>query len=157
MCSVRQRYSKVENYFVHRRCRPVDVVEPIKSKPVEVGILVVRHGAQFASCCAQRIASFGRRCCPSLIRQKPARILQRIDGYVNPRPYAGVLDVRSTSTGSSNRTFDSDIYGHSTDQQLRDFQNRLCNTCLARLPACQLERIQSILNYAVRIIYGRRN
>ena len=30
-----------------------------------------------------------------------------------------------TSTNLSNSTFDSDIYGHPTDQQLRDFQNRL--------------------------------
>ena len=31
-----------------------------------------------------------------------------------------------------------------------------CNSLLAGLPACQMEHIQSILNYAVRIIYGRR-
>ena len=31
-----------------------------------------------------------------------------------------------------------------------------CNSLLAGLPACQMECIQSVLNYAVRIIYGRR-
>ena len=31
-----------------------------------------------------------------------------------------------------------------------------CNSLLAGLPACQKERIQSILNYAVSIIFGRR-
>ena len=32
-----------------------------------------------------------------------------------------------------------------------------CNSLLVALPACQMERIQSFLNYAVRIIYGRRH
>ena len=41
---------KVENYFVHRKCRSVNDVEPIKTKPLEVGILVVRDGSPFTSC-----------------------------------------------------------------------------------------------------------
>ena len=31
-----------------------------------------------------------------------------------------------------------------------------CSSLLAGIPACQMERIQSVLNYTVRIIYGRR-
>ena len=33
MCSVEERYTKVDNYFVHRRCRSVDGVDPIKTNP----------------------------------------------------------------------------------------------------------------------------
>ena len=31
-----------------------------------------------------------------------------------------------------------------------------CNSLLAPLPAYQVDRIQSVLNYAVRVVYGRR-
>ena len=32
-----------------------------------------------------------------------------------------------------------------------------CNSLLADLPACQLDRVQAILNSAARLVYGRRN
>ena len=67
MCSFGQRYLNVKNYFLHRRCRSVDGVELIKTKPVEVRILVVQHGSSFISCRAQRIAPVRRRCYTSLI------------------------------------------------------------------------------------------
>ena len=57
---IRQKYSTVKNYFVHRRCRSMDGDELIKTKPVEVGIHVVRHGVPFRSCWAQLTASVGR-------------------------------------------------------------------------------------------------
>ena len=103
----------------------MDGVELIKTKPVEVGILVVHHSSPFTSCRAQRIASVGRRCYYSLICKKPGRILQWIDEYVDPCQSAGELIVLSTSTGSRNSTFNSDIYGHPNKQQLQEFQHRL--------------------------------
>ena len=99
--------------------------------------------------------SVRRRCYPSFIPQKPGRILQRIDGYVDPHQYAGELDVLSISTGSSNSTFDSDIYDHSTDQQLRDFPNRLVQQSSCGTPS-RSDGAHSVYSELRRIIYGRR-
>ena len=109
MRSVGQKYLNVEFYFLHRRCRSEDGVEPIKTKPVEVRIVVVRHGSPFTACRAQHIKSVGLRCYSSLIRQIPGRILQRIDGSVNPDQSAGEVIILSISMDASKSTFDSDI------------------------------------------------
>ena len=125
MCSIGQRYLNIHNYLLHQRCRSVDSVEPIKTKSVEVGILVVRDGLPFTSFRAQCIASIGRRCYSSLICQKLDAFFNKsmdMSFHVN---WLVSSSFYLTLTVSSNSSFDSDIYGHPTDQQLHDFQNRL--------------------------------
>ena len=129
-----------------------DGVELIKTKPVAVKIVVVHHGLPFTSCQEQRIASDWRQCHSSLIRQKRERVLQWINGYVDSCQSAGELVVLSTLKGPSNSTFDSDIYNHSTDHQLCDFQNRLLQQSSCR-PLSLSDGAYSVysetLNYAV--------
>ena len=90
------------------------------------------------------------------MRQKSGRILQRIDGYVNQREYAGELVVLSTSTGSSNSTSIPTSMAIHLINSFVISRIDYCNSLFAGLSACQMERIQSILTYAVRIIYGRK-
>ena len=71
-----QRYLNIKIISCIGRCHSVDCVEPIKTKPVEVGILVVCHDLLYTSCWAQRISSDGWRYYSSLISQTNGRLLQ---------------------------------------------------------------------------------
>ena len=130
MCSVGQRYFMVENYFVHRRCPQWMASNRLKLNPSKSEFLwcATAHRLHLVEHSALHLSDGDVT--PASSMEKPGCILQRINGYVNPRQYAGKLVVLSTSTGSSNSTFDFDIYGNPTAQQLRDFQNRLSQVFL---------------------------
>ena len=147
MCSVERRYFNVEIYFVQRRYRSVDGVESIKTKPVEVGIL----GCAMAS----------------RLYLVEYNALHLSDGNVTPTSsvrnlgayFVNMLVSSSFYQLRRVRTIQRSIPTSMAIQLINSFVisgTDYCSSLLAGFPAYQMERIQSILNYAVRIIYGTR-
>lgn len=90
------------------------------------------------------------------IGQKSRRILRCQHGNANPHQASHYGIVLIASTHPRNQAIDTDATEIHLVNSFVVSRLDCCNSFLAGLRAYQLEKIRSVLNYAARLICGRR-
>ena len=128
----------------------------LKLNPANSEFLMVCYSSSSSSCWQQHVPLRGRWCDPSYYHAQSRCIfwchLHHGSTCWSTRSHR-VLSTASSTSHSSLLTMTTAI------QLMNSFvvtSVDYCNSLLTGLPVHQLDRIQSVLNYAVHLVYGRR-
>ena len=130
-------------------------VQSFKDQPSEVRVPVVRHCSPSPPHQQQRLPPSRRWRSTNNIRAKCGCLLRRINKHCNPYQSSRQYVLAPATSRTGHPTIDSNVNSSLASKHFVISRIDYWNSLFAELPAYQLDRVQSILKFAARLIYGR--